>query len=214
MGDGSGSVSPMELIDAWHAASATILPADTEVWDSHTRSGSNDPDGVVGTVPRLMEKLDAAGHTGAVLITSREPTGYPAANDRILKAAADAGGRFIPYLRVDPNLGAEAVAEAERCIELGAKGIKMHPRGEAFSVAHPTVAEVGRVAAAHGVPIIFHAGRGIPAIGDDVLRLVGSVEGLNVILGHAGISDLSWIGPEAANQVSSSTRRGGACPRS
>ena len=189
----------MELIDAWHAASATVLPQGIEIWDSHTHAGSNDPDGVVGTVPRLMEKLDGAGHTGAVLITSQEPTGYPAANDRILRSCAESGGRLIPYLRVDPNLGAESVAEAERCIKLGAKGIKMHPRAEAFSVANATVAEVGRVAAANGVPIMFHAGRGIPALGDDVLRLVDTIEGLNVILGHAGISDLSWIGPEAIN---------------
>ena len=198
---GMGSVSSMELIDAWHAASATLLPLGTEVWDSHTHAGSNDPDRVVGTVPRLIEKLDAAGHTGAVLITSQEPTGYPAANDRILRSCAESGGRLIPYLRVDPNLGAEAVAEAERCIKLGAKGIKMHPRAEAFSVSNPTVAEVGRVAAAHGVPMMFHAGRGIPALGDDVLRLVDTIDGLNVILGHAGISDLSWIGPEAGNHA-------------
>lgn len=152
----------------------------------------NYPDGVVGTVPRLIQKLDEAGHAGAVLITSQEPDGYPPANDRILKSAADARGRLIPYLRVDPNSGAEAVREAERCIDLGAKGIKMHPRGESFSVADPTVADVARVAAANGVPIMFHAGRGIPALGD-------STDGLNVILGQAGISDLSWIGPEAAN---------------
>jgi len=183
----------------WHDASARVLPADTAVWDSHTHAGSNDPDGVVGTVPRLIEKLDDAGHSGAVLITSQEPTGYPPANDRILKEAASANGRLIPYLRVDPRLGTEAVAEAERALALGAKGIKMHPRGEAFSISDPTVHEVGRIAATHGVPIMFHAGRGIPALGEDTLKLIDSIDGLNVILGHAGISDLSWIGPEAAN---------------
>ncbi len=146
-----------------------------------------------------LRSLDDAGHTGAVLISSMEPDGYPAANDRILKEASNSGGRLIPFLRVNPNLGLDAVAEAERCISLGAKGIKMHPRGEAFALNHPTVTELGRVAAAHGVPILFHAGRGIPALGDDALRLLDSVQGLNIILGHAGVSDLSWIGREAVN---------------
>lgn len=169
------------------------------MWDAHTHTGSHDPDGVVGTIPRLMEKLDDAGHTGAVVMTSMVPDGYPSANDRILKEAAGSNRRLIPFLRVNPNLGADAVAEAERCLSLGARGIKVHPRSEKFAVSHPTVRELGRVAAAHGVPMLFHAGRGIPTLGDDVLRLVESVEGLNVILGHAGISDLSWIGPEAVN---------------
>jgi hypothetical protein len=84
-------------------------------------------------------------------------------------------------------------------LALGARGIKMHPRGEAFSVSDATVYDIGRVAAAHGVPIMLHAGRGIPALGDDVLRLIDAIDGLNVILGHAGISDLSWIGVEAKN---------------
>lgn len=189
----------MDLVSLWHAASAQILPADTEVWDSHTHVGENDPDGVVGTVPRLLQKLDEAGHAGAVLITSQEPGGYPPANDRILKEAANANGRLIPYLRVDPRLGADAVTEAERALALGARGIKMHPRGEAFSVSDATVYDIGRVAAAYGVPIMLHAGRGIPALGDDVLRLIDAIDGLNVILGHAGISDLSWIGVEAKN---------------
>lgn len=189
----------MDLVTAWHRASSAVLPAGTEVWDSHTHEGSNDPDGVVGTAPRLIEKLDEAGHRGAILISSMEPAGYVDPNDRILDIAAGSDGRLIPYLRVDPRQGSGAVAEAERALASGARGIKMHPRGESFSVGDPTVTEIGRVAAAHGVPILFHAGRGIPALGDDVLRLIDAVEGLNVILGHAGISDLSWIGPEAAN---------------
>lgn len=174
-----------------------MLPPGTEVWDAHTHEGSSDPDGVVGTAPRLIEKLDAAGHRGAILISSMEPSGYADPNDRILAIAAESNGRLIPYVRVDPRLGAAAVAEAERSLGNGALGIKMHPRGESFSVSDPTVADIGRVAAAHGVPILFHAGRGIPALGEDTLRLIEKIDGLNVILGHAGISDLSWIGPEA-----------------
>ncbi|KAA3638605.1 MAG: hypothetical protein DWP92_05875 [Armatimonadetes bacterium] len=189
----------MDLVSAWHTASVAVLPHGTEVWDAHTHVGSNDPDHVVGTVPRLIEKLDEAGHAGAVLISSMEPDGYPAANDRILKDASNSDGRLIPFLRVNPNRGVDAVAEAERCVSLGAQGIKMHPRAEAFSLSHPTVAEVGRVAAASGVPILFHAGRGIPALGEEALRLLESVDGLNIILGHAGVSDLSWIGPESVN---------------
>jgi predicted TIM-barrel fold metal-dependent hydrolase len=189
----------MHLVTAWHRASSAVLPTGTEVWDAHTHEGQNDPDGVVGTVPRLLEKLDSAGHRGAVLISSMEPTGYSDPNDRILSISAGSDGRLIPYLRVDPRQGAAAVAEAERSLANGARGIKMHPRGESFSVSDPTVSDLGRVAAAHGVPILLHAGRGIPALGEDVLNLLQRVDGLNVILGHAGISDLSWIGPEAVN---------------
>ncbi|MEZ5174885.1 MAG: amidohydrolase family protein [Acidimicrobiia bacterium] len=189
----------MDLVSLWHDASAPTLPRGIEIWDAHTHTGANDPDGVVGTASRLLDKLADAGHAGAVVMSSMEPLGYPQANDRILKEAGISNGRLIPFLRVDPRLGSVAIKEAERCLALGARGIKMHPRGEHFALSHPSVADIGRVAAAHGVPILFHAGRGIPTLGDDALNLIDSVDGLNIILGHAGVSDLSWIGREAAS---------------
>lgn len=128
-------------------------------------------------------------------MTSQEPDGYPPANNRILAESEAASGRFLPFLRVDPNLGRDAIVEAERCISLGFVGMKLHPRGEGFAVQHPTVTDLARVASDAGIPILIHAGRGMPALGYHVVRLLDTHPDLNIILAHAAISDLSWLAP-------------------
>src|SRR5204863_2567511 len=47
------------------------------------------------------------------------------------------------------------------------------------------------------VPVLIHAGRGIPALGRHTVELATALPGAQVILAHCGISDLSWIWREA-----------------
>jgi hypothetical protein len=51
------------------------------------------------------------------------------------------------------------------------------------------------VALAHErrVPVLIHAGRGIPALGRDTVRLSGEFPDARLILAHAAISDLAWL---------------------
>ena len=169
------------------------------VWDSHTHTGHSDPDGVVGTPDRLLQKLAVARQAGAVLMSNQDPNGYPAANDRILREAAASNGRLVPFLRVDPQTGSAAVAETQRSLAAGHRGIKLHPRAESFRLGDPTVRRVMEMAAERGVPVVSHAGRGIPSLGADAVKLCDEIDGLTLILAHAAISDLSWLGPVAAD---------------
>lgn len=185
----------MGIIDAWHSAALRLVPHDLAVWDAHTHTGANDPDGVTGTPDRLVEKLDAAQQAGAVVMTNHDPDGYPEANDRIFREAAQSGGRLIPFLRVDPRRGVEAAREAERSLDAGHRGIKLHPRAERFRLGDPAVRPILELAAERRVPVLSHAGRGIPSLGKDAARLCDEIDGLRLILAHAAISDLSWLGP-------------------
>lgn len=189
----------MDPLTAWHAAARALLPEEIEVWDAHTHTGRKDPDGVTGTVGGLLAKLDDAGHAGAVVMTNQDPTGYPAANDRVLDEAGASDGRLVPFLRVDPGLGADAVAEVQRSLEAGHRGVKLHPRAERFRLGDPAVRRIMQVAAERGVPVLSHAGRGIPSLGEDAARLCDEIDGLQLVLAHAAISDLSWLGPTAAD---------------
>ena len=47
-------------------------------------------------------------------------------------------------------------------------------------------------------PVLFHAGRGIPHLGEAVVDLARRYPGARLILAHAGISDLGWIADDAA----------------
>ena len=166
-------------------------------FDAHTHIGQNDPDGRKATPEEILGGLDAAGHRRAMLFAMHEPDGYPAANDAVLAAAAASEGRLVALARIAPN-SEDAVAEARRCLEAGARGFKLHPRSDAFGLPHPVVEEVVALAHERRAPVLFHAGRGIPHLGEAVVDLARRYPGARLILAHAGISDLGWIADDAA----------------
>jgi predicted TIM-barrel fold metal-dependent hydrolase len=158
--------------------------------DAHTHVGDQDPDGVRQTPEELLAVLDSAGARG-VVFPMHEPAGYPPANDRVLAAAADSGGRLAAFCRVDPH--ADALAEARRCLDAGARGIKLHPRAERFGMSEPAVRDLVALANERRVPVLIHAGRGIPALGRDTVHLAEEFPDARLILAHAAISDLAWL---------------------
>jgi hypothetical protein len=176
-------------------AARASLPAGTEWCDAHTHIGANDPDGYHATPQEILGGLDLAGHRRAMVFPMQEPGGYPDANDMVIAAAAASGGRLVPLCRLDPN--DDPVAELRRCLAAGARGIKLHPRAEGFTLAHPRVAEIVALAGEERLPVLVHAGRGIPALGADAVALARANPEARIILAHAGISDLSWIWREA-----------------
>jgi uncharacterized protein len=170
---------------------------DVEWFDAHTHIGQNDPDGRKATAQEILGGLDQAGHQRSMLFAMHEPDGYSVANDAVLAAAAASGGRFVPLARVAPN-DPGAIEEAKRSLAAGAAGFKLHPRSDAFGLPHPVVEEVVALAHERRAPVLFHAGRGIPHLGEAVVELARAYPGARLILAHAGISDLSWIADDAA----------------
>jgi predicted TIM-barrel fold metal-dependent hydrolase len=170
---------------------------DVEWFDAHTHIGHNDPDGVSATPEEILEGLDEAGHRRALLFAMHEPGGYRDANDAVLAACAASGGRLFALGRVSPH-AEDAVAEAERCLRAGARGIKLHPRSDAFGLPHPVVGRVAALVSEHDGVLLFHAGRGIPHLGESVVDLAREFPRAHLVLAHAGISDLGRIAPAAA----------------
>jgi predicted TIM-barrel fold metal-dependent hydrolase len=167
-------------------------------FDAHTHIGQNDPDGRKATAEEIIGGLDAAGHRRAMLFAMHEPDGYRPANDAVLAAAAASEGRFVALARIAPNADDDPVAEARRCLDAGAAGFKLHPRSDAFGLPHPVVEQVVALAHERRGPVLFHAGRGIPHLGEAVVDLAQRYPGARLILAHAGISDLGWIADDAA----------------
>src|SRR3954469_9087018 len=130
-----------------------------ELFDAHTHIGANDPDGFRQTLSELLQALDGAGARGGVF-PMHEPGGYRAPNDTAIQAATDSAGQLVSFCRVDPRDG--AVAEATRALDAGARGIKLHPRAEQFGLEEPAVRDIVALAHERSVPILIHAGRGIP----------------------------------------------------
>ena len=138
----------------------------------------------------LLASLDEVGPTArACTFPLHDPDRGPAyrvPNDRVLRWALESRGRLYPYCRLDP--AEEPVAEAERCLALGARGIKLHPRAQAFGFGDAVAESIWRVAQEAKVPILVHAGRGMPPM-DPLADLALRFPDVSLVLAHAAIAD-------------------------
>ena len=161
-----------QLLQSYDEELRRLLPQDAELFDAHVHLG-NDIDGFSGQYEELERIMDAYGVSHAFMFCMDEPDREPAfraPNDRTLAFAERSGGRLIPFVRLDMN---EApIEEASRCLDRGARGIKLHPRAQRFLLNDERLAPVFELAAERRVPILIHGGRGLPPIADDLSRLV------------------------------------------
>ena len=168
---------------------ARLRPADAEVIDAHTHLGL-DEDGRSLTLEQLLGQLDAAEARRACVFPLHDPERKPAyslPNDRVLAWAGESEGRLIPYARLDPAEG--PTAEAERSLNAGARGIKLHPRAQGFTFEGGELDDTWKLAEEAKVPILIHAGRGLPPLADGLADLAMRHPGTALILAHGAICD-------------------------
>jgi predicted TIM-barrel fold metal-dependent hydrolase len=181
------------VVSAWDEQLRRELPENAFLFDAHTHLG-NDIDGMVGDYEELTSVLDRYGFTAAFMFCldehDREPA-FSVPNDRTLAHAARAGGTLVPFVRLD--LTAQPLEEAKRCLDLGARGIKLHPRAQAFALNDERLQPVFALAVERSVPILIHGGRGLPPIAEDLETLVRRNEGVQLIVAHAGIADMAGL---------------------
>src|SRR3954454_1268853 len=165
-----------------------LLPEGAEVLDAHTHLGV-DEDGQALALDALLAALDevspdARACTFPLHDPDRHP-GYRRPNDRVLEWAAQSGGRVIPHCRLHPGEG--PVGEAHRCLERGARGIKLPPRAQAFEFGIEAADGIFGVAEEAGVPLLVHAGRGMGPM-DALAAIALRHPDVALVLAHAGIA--------------------------
>jgi uncharacterized protein len=171
------------------AETAQLRPADAEVIDAHTHLGL-DEDGRSLSLSGLLSQLDAADARRACVFPLHDPErkpSYSLPNDRVLEWTAESDGRLIPFCRLDP--AEDPIVEAERCLSAGARGIKLHPRAQGFTFESREMEGVFALAESADVPILIHAGRGMPPIADGLAGLALRHPGAVLILAHGAICD-------------------------
>ena len=155
----------LELSAIWDEKLRADLPQ-CEIFDVHTHIG-DDIDGMRGRPDELLSIMDAYGIAQAFTFCMDEPDRHPAfsaPNDRTLAWTEETGGRLVPFVRLD--LAESPIEEAERCLDRGARGIKLHPRAQGFLLTDERLEPVFALAAERRVPILIHGGRGLPPISE------------------------------------------------
>ena len=121
-----------ELLERYAVLALAEVPDGTDVIDVHTHLGE-DIDGMLGDRDELLAIQRAYGIVRSFVFCLDEADRHPAftaANDRTLAHAAAAPGELVPFVRLD--LDQTPIEEARRCLDLGAGGIKLHPRAQRF----------------------------------------------------------------------------------
>jgi uncharacterized protein len=190
-----------ELIESYEEELLNQLPEGAEIFDAHVHLG-HDIDGQTGVYEELERLNDAAGVSRCFMFCMDEPDRHPAfrvPNDRSLEYARRSEGRLIPFVRLD--LTESPIEEAERCLDLGARGIKLHPRAQRFMLNDERLAPIFALADERRVPILIHGGRGLPPISDHLARLVEQYPEVQLIIAHAGIADLAGLAGRFAGKA-------------
>ncbi|HEX7609363.1 MAG TPA: amidohydrolase family protein [Solirubrobacteraceae bacterium] len=178
-----------EALAPFLAEVAGMRPANAEVIDAHTHLGL-DEDGRSLTLEQLLAQLDAAQARRACVFPLHDPERRPAysgPNDRVLAWAAESDGRLVPFCRLDP--AEDAQAECERGLANGARGIKLHPRAQDFQFDDGQMDVIFKLAEEARVPVLIHAGRGLPPLADGLVDLALRHPGAVLILAHGAICD-------------------------
>jgi predicted TIM-barrel fold metal-dependent hydrolase len=191
----AGYERALGLLESHRAAFPELLPDACPVIDVHTHLGL-DEDGMSLTPEQHLASMERNNVVTSFVFALNDPERFPAyrvPNDRVLAWAAESDGRLVPFVRL--ALGDDdPLAEAERCIDLGACGIKLHPRSQAFSVTDPRFEAVFTLAAERRIPVLIHAGRGLPpGLGEELALIAGRHPEASLILAHAAIADQAPI---------------------
>jgi uncharacterized protein len=181
------------LMAQWDEELRRELPQGAEIFDAHTHLGT-DIDGMVGVYEDLERGMEKYGISRCFMFCLDEPDRHPgfrAGNDRTLAFAKRSEGKMIPFVRLD--LAEDPIGEARRVLDLGARGIKLHPRAQKFLLNDDRLSPIFALAAERKVPILIHGGRGLPPIADDLARMADRYPDAQLIVAHAGIADLAAL---------------------
>lgn len=190
----------LELVERYDRELEQLLPSAADIFDAHVHLGT-DIDGMVGDYDLLEEVMARYGVGRAFMFCLDEPDRHPAfraANDRTLAFAKRSGERLIPFVRLDLN--ESPLEEAARCLDAGARGIKLHPRAQGFAATDARLGPVFELAADRRVPILIHGGRGLPPIAEGLRALVDRYPETMLIIAHAGIADLTALAQSMAGR--------------
>jgi hypothetical protein len=166
-----------------------LRPPGGEVIDAHTHLGL-DEDGRSLSLAELLAQLDAAEARRACVFPLHDPErkpSYSLPNDRVISWAGESEGRLVAFCRLDP--AEDPMSEGERCLSAGARGIKLHPRAQDFDFDGTDMEGVFALAEEARVPILIHAGRGLPPLAEGLVALALRHPSTVLILAHGAICD-------------------------
>lgn len=166
------------------------IPAGVEVFDAHAHIGV-DVDGRTMTAEGMRDRMLQAGVSRSIVFPLNDPNAhddFSGPNDALWAAYEDYPDLFVPFFRLNPHMDYEK--EFGRCVDLGFKGLKLHPVSQQFELDDPKFVRLLEMAAEADLPVLIHAGFAMQRIVEPLLPTVEAHPELRLILGHAAMVEV------------------------
>lgn len=121
-------------------------------------------------------------------------------NDFIASAVQTHPDRFVGFFTLHPHMDEQSLAdEFSRAVQMGLKGIKLHPDFQQFAIDDPCTYPIYALAQQQNIPVVFHAGDPRYAYSNPhrIAKIMTLFPHLVVIAAHFG----GWQEWETATQV-------------
>lgn len=146
---------------------------------------ANAADALVRTMDRIGIDQACVFSTLAITLDMR------AGNDLTLGAAREFPDRLLAYAVPDPHQPERVAPELERCIDAGARGIKLHTGLAGYPFDGPSYEPALALANSHHLPLISH---GI-ASPETLRRTARAYADAHFVVAHAGAGGAGGVGP-------------------
>ncbi|MDR2007270.1 MAG: amidohydrolase family protein [Acidaminococcales bacterium] len=136
----------------------------------------------------LIGYMDGAGVDASMVMPFPGTDEEAGVHDQIAALAQKHPGRIFGMISINPHCGRDAyMREAERCVKMGFRAVKIHPLGHACPVTAKDADKVFEAAEIFNLPVLVHTGLGVPMTLPSVIvpRARRHPE-LKIVLSHAG----------------------------
>lgn len=161
------------------------------IFDAHTHIGI-DKDGEKLTAKQLIRFMDNSQINKSIIFPLDDPYDktFSKPNKVVFNSYKRYPNKFVPFFRLNPHSKWEN--EFNKCLKLGFRGIKLHPRSQKFDILDNKVTKIYEKAEENDLPVLIHTGFGTEEenIAKKLERITNFFPKLKLILGHGAFVDL------------------------
>ncbi len=172
---------------------AKIMTSFNKLYDIEFKNPGN------GTIPNVLKNMNEVGIDRTVMANFAPPKILDSNNLWTIDTANSSEGRLIPLVNFHPDMEGRLSEHFEKYMELGAKGIKLHPMAQGFNINDSRMDELYRKCSENKFTILIHCGRVSNARLNDysdfksIVPIIEKYPDIPIILAHMADGDKECV---------------------
>lgn len=147
----------------------------------------------------ILRTMDEAGIDFSVVFPGGLPPDPRSINAELL-AALEGDDRLLPGCLINPTLGPPAVDELRRCVDAGARSMKLMAAAHGYRLDGPAPDAVMAAAADLGLPVTIHSGSEVSGCSPAFIGALASRHpAVTIIMDHMGYREWLDLAVDAAS---------------